>query len=135
MGISVEHTLDRSIPLMLCLLFLFCRHSRQTVALGSRVVASQADCVIYLASGEEKSNSNKKHCRFFPLLFLSLFATSPFVSFSSFSLASQALQAARQLLLQQPSGGLKSPKTQDKQQQQQQRPLQVKKKRLHRLIS
>ncbi|CAG12122.1 unnamed protein product [Tetraodon nigroviridis] len=35
--------------------------------------------------------------------------------------AAQALQAARQLLLQQPGSGLKSPKSQDKQ-----RPLQVK---------
>uniref|UniRef100_A0A4W5P139 Forkhead box P2 n=1 Tax=Hucho hucho TaxID=62062 RepID=A0A4W5P139_9TELE len=54
-----------------------------------------------------------------PHLYLSLLSLSPYRC-SLRSLSLQALQAARQLLLQQPGSGLKSPKNSDKQ-----RPLQV----------
>lgn len=160
MGISVEHTLDRSI--LLCLFFspahrltlfptLFFRvaldklylslltalwivtktyHSVNHVTMkevifdrpfAQRWLFSSAKIWIISNVSFRKSNSLFSSAPFFLSLSLS-------ISFSFFNtvfclvfFSSQALQAARQLLLQQPGSGLKSPKSQDKQ-----RPLQVK---------
>lgn len=109
MDISVEHTLDRSILLPVIPPYFFRGAPDKPylfVVVAVRVVTeTYLWCRLLL-----------KMWNVFPVI--SIFQDAFCVVLSS----SQALQAARQLLLQQPGSGLKSPKSQDKQ-----RPLQVKK--------
>lgn len=162
MGISVEHTLDRSILLMLCLFFqpttpstLFFRGALDKLYLSlitalwiiTRTYFQRSVNHVRIYCGKYQAMFDRffsQRWLFYPwkcelsvlsasgnliVYFQCLFALFFHLSFSCFFhtifclvlFSFQALQAARQLLLQQPGSGLKSPKSQDKQ-----RPLQVK---------